>query len=64
MLILVMIQTQQKYPDTIHDSNNINNTMMTPEEAEILNTKEDALIKNNEISVYKTILKIDKRCNW
>ncbi len=49
-----------KISSTIHDSNNINNTMMTPEEAEILNTKEDALIKNNEISAYKTILKIDK----
>ena len=43
----------------IHDdNNNINNTMMTPEENEILNTKEDALIKNNEISSYKKILKI------
>jgi ferritin-like metal-binding protein YciE len=42
----------------IHDNNNINNTIMTPEEAEILNTKEDALIKNDEISSYKTILKI------
>lgn len=49
-----------KISSTIHDSNNINNTMMTPEEAEILNTKEDALIKNNEISAYKTILKMDK----
>ena len=49
-----------KISSTIHDSNNINNTMMTPEEDEILNTKEDALIKNNEISAYKTILKIDK----
>ena len=49
-----------KISSTIHDNNNINNTMMTPEEAEILNTKEDALIKNNEISAYKTILKIDK----
>ena len=49
-----------KISSIIHDSNNINNTMMTPEEAEILNTKEDALIKNNEISAYKTILKIDK----
>jgi light-regulated signal transduction histidine kinase (bacteriophytochrome) len=47
-----------KISSTIHDSNNINNTMMTPEEAEILNTKEDALIKNNKISAYKTILKI------
>ena len=49
-----------KISSIIHDSNNINNTMMTPEEAEILNTKEDALIKNNEISAYKTILKIAK----
>src|ERR1044072_4868512 len=49
-----------KISDTIHDSNNINNTMMTTEETEILNTKEDALIKNNEISAYKTILKIAK----
>jgi hypothetical protein len=31
---------------------------MTSEESEILNTKEDALIKNNEISCYKKILKI------
>ena len=49
-----------KISNTIHDSNNINNTTMTPEEAEIINTKEDALIKNNEISAYKTILKIYK----
>jgi ferritin-like metal-binding protein YciE len=49
-----------KISNTIHDSNNINNTMMTTEETEILNTKEDALIKNNEISAYKTILKIAK----
>jgi ferritin-like metal-binding protein YciE len=41
----------------IHDDNNINNTMMTSEEGEILNTKEDTLIKNYEISAYKTILK-------
>src|SRR5215211_889107 len=43
----------------IHDDyNNIHNTIMTSEESEILNTKEDALIKNEEISSYKTILKI------
>ncbi len=40
------------------NNNNINNTIMTSEESEILNTKEDALIKNNEISSYKKILKI------
>jgi len=49
-----------KISSTIHDNNNINNTMMTPEETEILNTKEDALIKDNEISAYKMILKIAK----
>jgi ferritin-like metal-binding protein YciE len=44
---------------TIDDNNNnINNNVMTSEESEILNTKEDALIKNDEISSYKTILKI------
>ncbi len=44
----------------INDNNNntTNNTMMASEESEILNTKEDALIKNNEISTYKKILKI------
>jgi ferritin-like metal-binding protein YciE len=43
----------------IHDNdNNINNTMMASEESEILNTKEDALIKNNEILFYRIILKI------
>jgi ferritin-like metal-binding protein YciE len=49
-----------KISNIIHHSNNINNTKMTPEETEILTTKEDALIKNNEISAYKTILKIAK----
>ena len=44
----------------INDNNNINNTIMTSEESEILNTKEDALIKNNEISSYKKTLKIDE----
>ena len=42
----------------INDNNNINNTIMTSEESEILNIKEDALIKNNEISSYKKTLKI------
>ena len=44
--------------DNNNNNNNINNTIMTSEESEILNTKEDALIKNNEISTYKKILKI------
>jgi ferritin-like metal-binding protein YciE len=54
-----------KISPTIHDNdnddnNNINNTIMTSQESEILDTKEDALIKNDEISAYKTILKIAK----
>ena len=49
-----------KISTAIHDDNNINNTILTLEEGEILNTKEDALIKNYEISAYKTILKIAK----
>jgi hypothetical protein len=40
-----------------NNNNNINNTIMTSEESEILNTKEDALIKNNEISSYTKISK-------
>jgi ferritin-like metal-binding protein YciE len=46
------ISTTTQIPDV--DDNN----MMTSEESEILNTKEDALIKNDEISSYKMILKI------
>ena len=49
-----------KISTAIHEDNNINNTILTLEEDEILNTKEDALIKNYEISAYKTILKIAK----
>jgi ferritin-like metal-binding protein YciE len=53
-----------KTSTTIHDNNNnnnINNTMMSPEESEILNTKEDMLIKNDEISAYKILLKIAEK---
>ncbi|MGE5781307.1 MAG: DUF892 family protein, partial [Nitrososphaerales archaeon] len=50
-----------KISTAIHDNdNNINNTIMTPEESKILNTKEDVLVKNEEISAYKTLLKIDE----
>jgi len=41
-----------------HDDNDNNNTPLTPKEVEILNIQEDALIKNEEISAYKKILKI------
>ena len=52
------IITKILYKAINDNNNNINNTIMTSEESEILNTKEDALIKNNEISSYKKILKI------
>jgi ferritin-like metal-binding protein YciE len=41
-----------------HEGNNNNKTAMTAKEVEILNTKEDSLIKKDEILAYKTILKI------
>src|SRR5918992_837395 len=40
--------------DETHDNKNDH---MTPQEIEILNTKEDALIKNAEIMAYKNVLK-------
>ena len=40
-----------------------NNQSMTPQEAEILNMKEDALIKKEEISAYKKVLKVAKKVN-
>ena|ERR671912_1034076 len=43
-----------------HDNNN-NNSAMTPKEVEILNTQEDALIKNDEILAHKTILKLAEK---
>ncbi|MCJ7636676.1 MAG: ferritin-like domain-containing protein [Nitrososphaeraceae archaeon] len=42
---------------TSHNGNNNKNIAMTPKEVEILNTQEDALIKNDEILAYKTMLK-------
>ena len=43
-----------------HDDDN-NNSAMTPKEVEILNTQEDALIKNDEILAHKTILKLAEK---
>src|ERR671911_1851559 len=45
---------------TGHNNNN-NNSAMTPKEVEILNTQEDALIKNDEILAHKTILKLAEK---
>lgn len=42
---------------------NNNNALMSSQETEILNTKEDALIKKAEISAYKKVLKIAKKIN-
>jgi ferritin-like metal-binding protein YciE len=42
---------------------NNDNAPITPLETEILNTKEDALIKKAEISAYKKVLKIAKKIN-
>lgn len=42
----------------LDNNKNDNNSPMTPKEVEILNIQEDALIKNDEISAYKKVLKI------
>lgn len=44
--------------DETHNNKNDN---MTPREIEILNTKEDALIKNAEIMTYKNVLKVAEK---
>ena len=46
-----------------NNKKNNNNAPMTPLETEILNRKEDALIKKAEISAYKKVLKIAKKIN-
>jgi ferritin-like metal-binding protein YciE len=60
--------TYSKINDDNDDGNNNNNknndnALMTPQETEILNSKEDALIKKAEISAYKKVLKIAKKIN-
>jgi ferritin-like metal-binding protein YciE len=44
--------------DETHDNKNDH---MTPQEIEILNTKDDALIKNAEIMAYKNVLKVAEK---
>jgi len=44
--------------DEVHDNKN---DIMTPQEIEILNTKEDALIKNAELLAYKKVLKVAEK---
>jgi SepF-like predicted cell division protein (DUF552 family) len=53
--MIAMIATTKKIND--------NNAPMTPQETEILNKKEDALIKKAEISAYKKVLNIAKKIN-
>ena len=43
------------------ETHNNKNDHMTPQEIEILNTKEDALIKNAEIMAYKNMLKVAEK---
>lgn len=55
-------QNNTTIKSTDHDNdNNNNNSAMTPKEVEILNTQEDALIKNDEILAHKTILKLAEK---
>src|SRR5215210_1242987 len=52
-------QNNTTIKSTGHDNNN--NSAMAPKEVEILNTQEDALIKNDEILAHKTILKLAEK---
>jgi len=57
-------QNNTTIKSTGHDNNNNNNnnnSAMTTKEVEILNTQEDALIKNDEILAHKTILKLAEK---
>src|SRR5688500_11096944 len=55
-------QNNTTIKSTGHDNNNNNNnSVITPKEVEILNTQEDALIKNDEILAHKTILKLAEK---
>jgi ferritin-like metal-binding protein YciE len=51
---------KSKSQDEVYDGKN-SNSHMTPQEIEILNTKEDALIKNAEIMAYKKVLKVAEK---
>src|SRR5918998_1879222 len=51
---------KSKSQDEAHDGKN-SNSRMTPQEIEILNTKEDTLIKNAEIMAYKKVLKVAEK---
>src|SRR5215208_2563118 len=51
---------KSKSQDEAHDGKN-SNSHMTPQEIEILNTKEDALIKNAELLAYKKVLKVAEK---
>ena len=51
---------KSKSQDEAHDGKN-SNSHMTPQEIEILNTKEDTLIKNAEIMAYKKVLKVAEK---
>ncbi|CAN5362360.1 hypothetical protein BH18THE2_BH18THE2_40850 [soil metagenome] len=52
---------KSKSQNEAHDGKNNSNPPMTPQEIEILNTKEDALIKNAEILAYKKVLKVAEK---
>jgi hypothetical protein len=51
----------KKKKDSQDEAYGNKNDRMTPQEIEILNTKEDALIKNAEILAYKKVLKVAEK---
>jgi ferritin-like metal-binding protein YciE len=56
--LTAVMKKKKDSQDVVHDNKN---DRMTPQEIEILNTKEDALIKNAEILAYKKVLKVAEK---
>jgi ferritin-like metal-binding protein YciE len=56
-----LMDAMKKKKDSQDEAHDNKNDRMTPQEIEILNTKEDALVKNAEILAYKKVLKVAEK---
>jgi ferritin-like metal-binding protein YciE len=56
-----LMDAMKKKKDSQDEAHDNKNDHMTPQEIEILNTKEDALVKNAEILAYKKVLKVAEK---
>jgi ferritin-like metal-binding protein YciE len=56
-----LTDAMKKKKDSQHEAHDNKNDLMTPQEIEILNIKEDALIKKAEIIAYKRVLQVAEK---